>query len=74
MKCAMANTPSPSNQRGVPEGFVAIPVGESELTSTLRLCVVVRRTPDPTNGHFVVHEQPQHVCLDRLHRHQRQLQ
>jgi hypothetical protein len=39
---------------GAPDGFAAIPVGEHDEKSALRLCVFVRETPDPTSGHLMV--------------------
>ena len=38
----------------VPEGFLAIPIHALTPAAPLRLCVLVRRTPDPVAGHFVL--------------------
>ncbi len=40
--------------RTFPEGFVAIPVHPVDAGSPLRLCVLVRQTPDPVSGGFVL--------------------
>src|SRR5882672_3313324 len=37
-----------------PEGYRAIPVNECDQGAPLRLCVLVRQTPDPVAGHFVM--------------------
>ena len=42
------------NQLRIPEGYAAIPIQESELGATVRLCVLVSQTPDPTAGHLVL--------------------
>ena len=42
------------NTSRVPEGFVAIPIHEVTPGVPLRLCVLVRRVPDPVAGHFVL--------------------
>jgi hypothetical protein len=39
---------------GVPEGYLAIPVSQSDASAPLRICVLVRRTPDPAAGNFVL--------------------
>ncbi len=39
---------------GIPEGYVAIPVSPSARDTPLRICVLVRQTPDPVAGSFVV--------------------
>ncbi len=39
---------------GVPEGYLAVPVTEADAGASLRVCVLVRQTPDPAAGHFVV--------------------
>lgn len=39
---------------GVPDGFVAIPIHGVSEEVPLRLAVLVRRTPDPVAGHFVL--------------------
>jgi len=38
----------------VPEGYVAIPVSAEQVSAPLRICVLVRREPDPVGGHLVV--------------------
>ena len=50
----MPNTSSSGNQTGIPEGYSAIPIQESELGASVRLCVMVRQTPDPVAGHLVL--------------------
>jgi hypothetical protein len=37
----------------LPEGYVAVPVTEYQTASPLRVCVLVRRDPDPVSGHLV---------------------
>jgi hypothetical protein len=41
-------------QVAIPEGYGAVPISPHELNSALRLCVIVRKTPDPATGHFVL--------------------
>jgi hypothetical protein len=41
-------------QVAIPEGYAAVPVGADQAESTLRICVLVRREPDPVAGHLVV--------------------
>ena len=48
----MVTTAAENN--GVPEGYVAIPVSQAQAASPLRICVLVRQTPDPAAGHFVL--------------------
>ncbi len=43
-----------TNGTGMPDGLAAIPVGEHDGKSALRLCVFVRETPDPAAGHLIV--------------------
>jgi len=38
----------------VPEGYAAVPVTAEQAESTLSVCVLVRREPDPVAGHLVV--------------------
>jgi len=38
----------------LPEGYIAISVSADQETAPLRVCVVVRREPDPVAGHLVV--------------------
>lgn len=38
----------------VPEGFLAVPIGAEQMAASLRVCVVVRREPDPVAGHLVL--------------------
>ncbi len=38
----------------IPDGYRAIPVSAAEQGAPLRLCVLVRQTPDPVAGHFVL--------------------
>jgi len=39
---------------GIPEGYLAIPVNAADQGAALRLCVLVRETPDPAAGHLVL--------------------
>lgn len=50
----MPNTTPAGNQTGIPEGYSAIPIQESDVNATLRLCVLARQTPDPAAGHLVL--------------------
>ncbi len=50
----MSNTKLAGNQTGVPEGYSAIPIQESDSGATVRLCVLARQTPDPAAGHLVL--------------------
>ena len=50
----MANTKLSGNPTGIPEGYIAIPIQESESGATVRLCVLARQTPDPAAGHLVL--------------------
>jgi hypothetical protein len=45
-------TPAASNK--LPEGYLAIPINDCDQGAPLRLSVLVRQTPDPAAGHFVV--------------------
>jgi hypothetical protein len=38
----------------VPEGYVTIPVQQSEQGAPVRICVLVRQTPEPAGGSFVL--------------------
>ena len=38
----------------LPEGYRAVPISESDQGAALRLCVLIRQTPDPVAGHFLV--------------------
>src|SRR5262249_21757287 len=50
---AMALVKSTPTRNQPPSGYVAIPVHEPG-EGPLRLCVLVRQTPDPVAGHFVL--------------------
>src|SRR5258707_58797 len=50
----MPNTSPSGNQTGIPEGYLAIPMQESELGASIRLCVLARPPPDPVAGHLVL--------------------
>ena len=39
---------------GVPSGYLAIPVNGADEGAPLRICVLVRQTPDPAAGHFIL--------------------
>ena len=43
-----------ANQTGIPEGYSAIPIQESDVAASVRLCVLARQTPDPAAGHLVL--------------------
>src|SRR5882672_4669236 len=53
-KVTMANTKLSGNPTGIPEGYIAIPIQESEAGATMRLCVLARQTPDPAAGQLVL--------------------
>lgn len=53
-KIGMPNTQSSGNLSGIPEGYSAIPVQESEMSATMRLCVLTRDTPDPVTGNLIL--------------------
>ena len=44
----------PGNHVGIPEGYCAIPIHESEMSATVRLCVLAKQAPDPASGHLVL--------------------
>jgi len=50
----MATATATAASRKLPEGYRAIPINESDQGGPLRLCVLVRQTPDPVAGHFVM--------------------
>ncbi|HUR45812.1 MAG TPA: hypothetical protein VMZ27_08070, partial [Candidatus Saccharimonadales bacterium] len=50
----MANTSSNGIHTGLPADYSAIPIQEADVHSTVRLCVIVRQTPDPATGHLVL--------------------
>ena len=50
----MANTKTSGNQTGIPEGYLAIPIQESDMDAIVRLCVLARQTPEPAAGHLVL--------------------
>lgn len=50
----MPNTKLPDNQAGIPDGYSAIPIQESDVAASVRLCVLARQTPDPAAGHLVL--------------------
>jgi len=50
----MPNPKAPGNDRGIPEGYSAIPIQQADVSSTLRLCVLARQQPDPSAGHLVL--------------------
>jgi hypothetical protein len=39
---------------GIPEGYAAIPISPADTSAPLRLCVLVRQTPDPAAGRLVL--------------------
>lgn len=50
----MSTTKAGAETTGIPEGYSAIPVHESNAKATVRLCVLARQTPDPAAGHLVL--------------------
>src|SRR3974390_497328 len=50
----MSNAKFAGEQSGIPEGYSAIPIQESEAVATVRLCVLARQTPDPAAGNLVL--------------------
>jgi hypothetical protein len=50
----MPNMQTSRNQTGIPEGYSAIPIQETETTATVRLCVLARNTPDSAAGQLVL--------------------
>jgi hypothetical protein len=49
----MVSTKAPSQPTGIPDGYRAMPVHKSQ-GSPVRLCVLVRQTPDPVVGSFIL--------------------
>jgi hypothetical protein len=50
----MAAVNEPPPETGLPEGYLAIPIEPGEQGAALRVCVLVRRNPEPAVGHFVL--------------------
>ena len=50
----MPNSKPLAIQTGIPEGYSAIPIQESDAGATFRLCVLARPIPDPSAGHLVL--------------------
>ena len=50
----MSKAKTAPKSSGIPEGFLAIPVTQTDEGAALRVCVLVRQTPDPAAGSFVV--------------------
>ncbi len=50
----MPITSLPGNHAGIPDGYSAIPIQESELSAMVRLCVLTRQVPDPAAGYLVL--------------------
>lgn len=44
----------PGTHAGIPEGYAAIPIHESEAGAMVRLCVLARLAPDPAAGQLVL--------------------
>ena len=38
----------------IPEGYAAVPVSAGQAAGSLRICVLVRREPDPVAGHLMI--------------------
>ncbi len=54
MPTATSATPS----TGVPEGYCAIPIQESELGATIRLCALAKLAPDPAGPLILLRDLP----------------
>jgi len=50
----MVKSDSGSGGSGIPEGYVAVPVSQADASAPLRLCVLVRKTPEPGVGQLVL--------------------
>ncbi len=50
----MASAKGDSSPAALPDGYVAIPVTVGQKAAPLRICVLVKREPDPVAGHLVV--------------------
>ena len=50
----MAPSKAAESSTGLPDGYRAIPVHAIGAEVPLRVCVLVRQTPDPVAGHFVL--------------------
>jgi hypothetical protein len=37
-----------------PEGYIAVPISEDQKAAVLKICVLVRREPEPMAGHLIV--------------------
>jgi len=49
------SSPAPGrSSTTVPDGYVAVPLGPEQAKAPARLCVLVRREPDPVGGRLVV--------------------
>jgi hypothetical protein len=53
-KVSMPRTSLAGNHTGLPEGYCAIPVCESEVEATLKLCVLAKKAPDQATGQLVL--------------------
>lgn len=50
----MPSSSLPGNHSGVPEGYCAIPIHETELEAMLRVSVLAKSAPEPAIGHLVL--------------------
>jgi hypothetical protein len=50
----MADSKTAIKSLGIPDGYLAIPVSAADAGAPLRLCALVRQTPDPAAGSFVL--------------------
>ena len=50
----MAGSDSRDAPVSVPEGYAAVPISAEQADGPLRMCVLVRKSPDPVAGHLVV--------------------
>jgi len=50
----MPTTSTAGNHGGIPEGYCAIPINESELGAAIRLCVLAKLAPEPGAGQLVL--------------------
>jgi len=50
----MGDSKTATRNPGIPDGYLAVPISQADAGAPLRLCALVRRTPDPTAGSFVL--------------------
>lgn len=54
----MPTATAATSSTGVPEGYCAIPIQESELTPTVRLCALAKLAPDPAGQLVLLRDLP----------------